>query len=204
MVVYYEYMNYLVVGLGNPGEEYSSTRHNVGRMFVETFQKMERFPEWEFSKSAKALYTDGKLGKYKVELILPETYMNLSGKAVGYAAKKHDVKKEQVIVVHDDVDLPFGTFKLSFNRGTAGHNGVESVKKTLKSKAFVRVRVGVCPTTPGGKLRKPQGAEAVVAFLLKSFTPKEREMLKKTGKRVSEALATCVTEGHERAMNLYN
>ncbi len=106
--------------------------------------------------------------------------------------------------MYDDIDLPLGTLKISFNRGSGGHRGVESVIKSVKTKAFIRLRVGVAPTTPSGKIKKPKGEQKILDFLMGDFKPKERDVLKKTSKKVVEALEMIVLEGKEKAMGKFN
>ncbi len=164
-----------IVGLGNPGEEYKGTRHNTGRMVVEDFAKKHEFPDWVFDKKINALKSEGKVKKEKVLLLLPETFMNNSGNAVMkvITSKK---KAANLIVVHDDLDLPLGKFKISFARGSGGHKGVESVIKKIKTEKFIRIRAGTCPK------KKPDGKE-LLKFLLGKFTPKELSIFKKTSKK---------------------
>lgn len=187
---------YYIVGLGNPGEEYESTRHNTGRMAVEAFSKQQKFPEWVLDKKINALKTERKVGKEKAELLLPETFMNNSGDAV----KKVITSKKKVrnlIVVHDDLDLPLGKFKISFAKSSAGHKGVESVIKKIKSNEFIRVRVGISP-------KKKPDAKELAKFLLSKFGPKELSIFKKTVKKITFALEMIVSEGLEKAMSRYN
>lgn len=195
---------YLIVGLGNPGEEYENTRHNVGRIILENFRKKNKFPEWKEDKNAQALCSQGNAGKQKIELIMPETFMNKSGKSVSYVFSKRKVKPENVIVVYDDLDLPLGKMKISFNRGSGGHKGIESIVRAIKTKEFVRVRVGVSPSTPSGKTKKPQGEKNVVEFILGKFKNLEIEKLKKVSKNVSEALEGFTTDGLQKTMNYWN
>lgn len=192
-----------IVGLGNPGEEYEETRHNVGRMLVEFFGMVYDFDTWKETKKAKALVAEGKIGKEKVLLILPNTFMNKSGAAVSPFVKTKKAA-ERLVVVYDDIDLPLGALKISFGRGSGGHRGLESVMRSLKTRDFVRVRVGVASTTPGGKLKKPKGEEAVVDFLMKGFKKSEQDTFKKIKKRVAKALEAVVLEGRVAAMNEFN
>jgi len=194
---------HIIVGLGNPGEEYESTRHNAGRIFIEPFRKENDFPEWREEGKLKALVSEGKIGKEKVLLLTPNNFMNNSGKSLTTLVKS---KKQagQTIVIYDDLDLPVGTFKIAFNRGSGGHKGVESVARLIKTKEFLRIRVGICPTTPTGKLRKPKGEKAVIDFIMKKFTPDEEKKLKKAKKQVAEALETIITQGPAKAMNAFN
>ena len=175
---------FYIVGLGNPGEEYKETRHNTGRIVLESFRKA----------------SEGKLGKMKVMIIAPDTFMNKSGDALrGKITSKKAA--EQLIVIHDDLDIPFGSYKISFNKSSGGHKGVESVIKAVKTTTFVRIRVGICPLTPSGKPKKPKGEAAVEKLILGKFTADQLAVLKKLSKRISAALICLVTFGREKAMS---
>jgi PTH1 family peptidyl-tRNA hydrolase len=206
-----------IVALGNPGEEYKNTRHNVGRIALEEFFKKNDFSEWTIDKKLKALSSEGKIGKEKILLIEPETFMNNSGLSLKPLAGKIVKKKvypvgkrslsygaEDLIVIHDDLDLPLGKFKISFNKSSGGHRGVESIIKAIKTEAFIRVRVGISPSTPSGKLKKPKGEKDVGDFILGEFKKSEIETLKKISKKVAEALEMIITEGREKAMGEFN
>lgn len=174
----------LVVGLGNPGTEYENTRHNTGRILVGILEK--------------------KIDtKHKIKFITPDNFMNNSGKAVAPLVKtKKDL--ENLVVVYDDIDLPLGKIKISFNRSSGGHNGVGSIIKALKSEEFLRIRVGISPATPKGIVKKPKGEKAVLNFLLGEFKKSELEIIKKLSKTVAEAVETIFNESKEKAMSLYN
>jgi PTH1 family peptidyl-tRNA hydrolase len=199
---------FYIIGLGNPGEEYLNTRHSTGRMAVMKLAKDLDADEFENNKKANALVSEAKIKKEKATLILPETFMNKSGQAVSYFIKpKLKTSKkglENLIVVHDDIDLGLGTIKISYNKGTGGHRGLDSVVKAVKTLEFVRVRVGISPVTPKGKVKKPQGEDAVIDFILHKFKPAEMDILKKTLKKVSEAIQTIVSDGRDKAMNQFN
>ncbi|QQR82567.1 aminoacyl-tRNA hydrolase [Candidatus Campbellbacteria bacterium] len=197
-------MKYLIVGLGNPGDEYEHTRHNVGRDVVTAFAEKMDFNAFEKESKATALIAKGKITSNIVECVLPETFMNKSGLAVAYMAKVRKIRPEYVVVVHDDLDIPLGSFKISFDRGSGGHRGIDSVMKQLKTRAFIRIRVGVTPTTPTGKLRKPQGEEKVIKFILGKVVKDDALALKKVTKKIIEALESIVLEGRAHAMNVYN
>jgi PTH1 family peptidyl-tRNA hydrolase len=194
---------YVIVGLGNPGEEYEHTRHNAGRLVVERVRAAEKLPEWHPDGKLNALVSKGKVANENAILVLPETYMNKSGSSVKPLITSAKAA-ERLIVVHDELDMPLGTMKISFARSSGGHRGVESIIRALKTEKFVRVRVGVSPATPSGKLKKPQGEKKVVDFILKPFTPKEREALKKTERVAVDAIRAILAEGRERAMNRFN
>lgn len=206
---------FYIVGLGNPGDEYINTRHNTGKMAVLKLHKDLGLDEFEFNKKANALVTEGKIGKEKTTLILPETFMNKSGNAISYFIKpKLKTSKkglENLVVIHDDIDLPIGKIKISYNKGVGGHRGLDSVVKAVKTLEFVRVRIGISPSTAKGAAKKPgvnlspKAAEkAVIDFILGKFKPSELEILKKEFKKVSEAVQTLVTDGRDRTMNIYN
>ncbi len=174
---------FYIIGLGNPGEEYKGTRHNTGKMAVEFFAK---------KNIAK-----------NVKIIESGEFMNNSGRAVAKFIKSKKAA-QNLIVVHDDIDLPLGTMKISFNKGVGGHRGLNSVVKAVKTKEFTRIRIGISPSTPSGKIKKPEGEKAVIDFILGKFTPKQTEVLKKTIKKASEAIQTLITDGRDRAMNMFN
>ncbi|HEY4505865.1 MAG TPA: aminoacyl-tRNA hydrolase [Candidatus Paceibacterota bacterium] len=200
-------MKYFLVGLGNSGDEYEKTRHNSGRRAVMHVAK--KFDaEFESDKKLRALTATGrsdlprKVGPSDVVFVLPETMMNGSGRAVAPAIKnKKDLSN--LIVFYDDIDLPIGTFKISFNRGSGGHKGLESVIRAVKSREFYRVRIGICPTTPGGKLKKPD-AKKFVDFILGDFKPNEEKELKKVFKKITEAMEVFTSEGPSYAMSQFN
>ncbi len=214
-------MQYLIVGLGNPGEEYESTRHNAGRMVVEAFRKKNDFPDWSADKSLKALVSKGLWGKDKVILVQPDNFMNVSGKSVAPLVKNAK-DAERTIVVYDDLDLPLGGIKISFNRSSGGHKGVESIIKALKTREFARLRIGICPTTPTGKLKKPKGLPAtayrskgavgrwqagessLLDFIVGPFKKAELDELKKVTKKGAESLALILEEGREIATGKVN
>ena len=196
-------MTWVIVGLGNPGEEYEQTRHNTGRMMLEYFAKESGFSDWKEDKKAQARLSRGVIERTLVALVLPDTFMNKSGAAVAKFVKTPK-SAERLIVVYDDLDLPLGKIKLSFDRGSGGHKGIESIMTTLKTKKFTRVRIGVSPATAGGKLKKPHGGDDVIDFILHTFKPTEMSELKTVFKHAARALDAIVLEGPERAMNQYN
>lgn len=196
-------MKWIVVGLGNPGSEYAYTRHNAGRIVLDAFRRAHDLPEWENKKIYKALLSKGEVQGSELLLLLPETYMNDSGKSLVSLVKS---KKQagQLVVVHDDIDLPLGSWKISFDRGSGGQKGVESIMASLKTKAFIRVRVGVLSKTQGGKPKKPKGGEAVHKFILGKFKEEEMVELKKVSKEIAKGIDTLLCDGLDRAMNQWN
>ena len=196
-------MAWIIVGLGNPGEEYDMTRHNTGRMALDYFAKSLRFAPWREDKRSKAHVASGMVSGIVVALVAPDTFMNKSGAAVVKFVKNHKAA-ERLVVIHDDLDLPLGKIKLSFDRGSGGHKGLESVQRAVKTKKFTRVRVGVSPSTASGVIRKPEGEKVVHNFILSKFKTHELAEVKQIFKRVAHALETIVLEGHEKAMNQFN
>lgn len=192
-------MAYVIVGLGNPADEYDGTRHNAGRMVVEAFGKKSGVEEWREDKKAVALVA--KVGG--ATLLLPDTYMNKSGTAVQKYVKSPK-QAATMVIVYDDLDLPLGKMKISFARSAGGHNGVKSVERGVKTNEFIRLRIGVSPHTASGKTKKPSGEDAVLKFILGTFSPKEKDEFKKVVKRGCDALAMIVDDGYDHAMNVVN
>ncbi len=170
-----------MVGLGNPGAEYEGSRHNAGREFL--------------------LFFEDKIGK-RGKILTPDSYMNTSGAAIKKLVPSAKAA-EKLIVLHDELDLPLGSVKLSFGSGSGGHRGVESIIKALKTKNFVRIRIGISPATPSGKLKKPDHKK-IVDFVLGKFKPAELVKLKNARKKAGEALELLLTDGLAAAMTEIN
>jgi peptidyl-tRNA hydrolase, PTH1 family len=135
----------LLIGLGNPGKKYDKTRHNIGFMVLDTLAGKNK---WNISKKSNSLYAWLEVDYKEVELFKPQTFMNESGRAVAYAMKNHNLEAKNIIVIHDDKDLPLGEVKVQSDRGAAGHNGIKSIIKHLGTKEFTRVRVGIASDNP--------------------------------------------------------
>jgi peptidyl-tRNA hydrolase, PTH1 family len=193
----------LIAGLGNPGKEYEETRHNVGRIVLEMIAKSNDWGFWKDDIKLKSKKIKGEITGEKFDFLSPDTFMNNSGVAV---SKIIDDKKKlkNLVVIYDDMDLPFGSLKISFNRSSGGHNGLESIIKKVKSQEFVRIRVGVSPHTPTGKMKKPKGEQAVLKFLLGKFKEDEMKELKKLSKKVSEILVSLSKDGKDKTMSIFN
>ena len=204
---------YIFVGLGNPGEEYEETRHNTGRMFLRCFGKTHD-AEWKEDKKLNAqvakIKIRGNQMSTTITLILPNTFMNNSGKSLkvlfpqGLSLGTLGKQSEKLMVIYDDLDLPFGSSKISFNKSSGGHKGLESIIKALKTEKFARIRIGISPTTSSGKIRKPQGESLVGKHILGKFKPNELLELKKLSKKVNLALETFLSSGLEKAMTEFN
>ncbi|MEI6304567.1 MAG: aminoacyl-tRNA hydrolase [Candidatus Taylorbacteria bacterium] len=195
-------MSYIIAGLGNPGEEYENTRHNTGRIVLG--ESVEKFGEdFKFNKKINAQVSAGKIGKEKVMFVEPETFMNNSGKAVGQLVKS--VKAAgRLVVIYDDFNLPLGRIRISFNRSSGGHNGIESIIKAVKTEAFLRIRVGTAPENAKGNARTPHGEDKIEKFILGKFKDDELKVLNKVGKTISDALDMIVREGKDKAMSVFN
>jgi peptidyl-tRNA hydrolase, PTH1 family len=192
-----------IVGLGNPSAEYEGTRHNIGRDIVKSLVKKFELNDFVYDKKINALISEGKIGKEKVVLILPDTYMNKSGLALKKfitSAKK----AADMVVVHDDLDMGIGCSKIVFNKSSGGHRGVESVIKAVKTEGFPRIKIGISPASVSGKVKKPIGENAVVKHVLGKFSKKDEEFLKKIKKKTTDSIEMIVTSGYLLAMNNFN
>lgn len=192
----------LIVGLGNPGEEYQNTRHNTGWIMLDFI--LGKKIDWKQFPGTKALFYKDSISNKSVGYLKPTTFMNNSGSAVSFLMDKNKISLKDLVVIYDDVDLPLGNIKISYDRSSGGHNGLESIIKKVKSREFVRIRIGISPQTPSGKIRKPKGEKAVLNFLLGEFKKSELDELKKVSKKVAEVLEIIFTESKEKAMSLYN
>lgn len=193
-----------IVGLGNPGEKYENTRHNAGRIVLDVFRESRGFPAWEKDKYAKALIAEGEIDGERVILVAPDNYMNNSGESVAAVLKGAGGKPEHVVVVYDELDIGLGDFKISFNRGSGGHNGVKSIIDCIGTKAFTRIRVGISPVSFLGNVKKPKGEKRVLDFILGPFTGGEKKKVEAVSEKIGDAISTIIAEGRQKAMNRYN
>lgn len=139
-----------IVGLGNPGEKYKNTRHNIGFRVIDEFREKNNFSEFRISQKFNAEISKGEIAGQSVILAKPQTFMNNSGKAVKSLLRN-------LFVIHDDIDLPLGKIKIVKNRGSAGHKGVESIIKELGTKNFIRFRIGISPEKPSTRAKLGAG-----------------------------------------------
>ena len=196
-------MALVIAGLGNPGKEYEKTRHNAGRSAVLLMAGQGDFTEFVFNKTVNALVAKGKVGGENATLVLPETMMNLSGKAVAALVKNPRAAKN-LLVIHDDLDLPLGTIKMVFGRGSGGHKGVESIMRAIKTKEFARLRIGISAAGKKNQAKKVQGEEKVIKMVIGKWKPSEEAALKKTLKKAAEAARLFAVEGIEKATTFAN
>ncbi|MDP2654963.1 MAG: aminoacyl-tRNA hydrolase [bacterium] len=204
-------MSIVIVGLGNPGKEYEKTRHNAGRSAVELVAKNEGFDDFVFNKKANALVSKGAIKKESATLVLPETMMNASGKAVSAFVKSPKAAKN-LLVIHDDLDLPLGTLKMVFARGSGGHKGVESVMRAIKTQDFARLRIGIAPlknpasakATAGKQAKKLKDDEKVIKLVIGKWKPSEEAVFKKVLKKSAETVRLYASEGIDSATQFAN
>jgi PTH1 family peptidyl-tRNA hydrolase len=193
-----------IIGLGNTVPEYAKTRHNIGEHMVSAFVKAEGI-DLTPKKLFLALMGKCKVSTKSVQFILPQTLMNLSGKTLKAmhpdSTSKDDY--ENILVIHDDIDMALGVTKMVFDRNSGGHKGIESIDKALKTKKYYRLKIGVIPTDEEGNMRKP-GPEKMQNFVLGTFNEVEWAVLKKTTKKVKEIIETFVSEGPVKAMEMSN
>ncbi|MBT4277811.1 aminoacyl-tRNA hydrolase [Candidatus Falkowbacteria bacterium] len=172
----------LIIGLGNPGEKYIKTRHNIGFLTVEELQKKETdFSDWRFNKKFNSFLSTGSIDDEKIILVKPQTFMNNSGIAVRALKDFYKIEIKDILVFHDDIDIPLGEFKVQVDRGPAGHNGIKSMIKELRSKNFARVRVGINPKIKNGVSELKSPSEK---FVLKNFTKKEEGIIQEIIKNI--------------------
>jgi peptidyl-tRNA hydrolase, PTH1 family len=184
---------FLVVGLGNPGREYRENRHNVGFMALDRLAKSMDINLGRMQ--SKALIGIGILGGSRLVLAKPQTYMNLSGQAVSGLLHFYKAPVENLIVLHDDIDLPFGTLRIRPGGGSAGQRGVASIIQQLGDPNFARVRIGI---------GRPPGQKAAADYVLQDFHADEQDVLESILETALKAVRTFATEGLTKAMNLYN
>jgi PTH1 family peptidyl-tRNA hydrolase len=183
----------LVVGLGNPGDEYARTRHNVGADVVEILAA--RHGATLKKAKERARVDQVRIGDALVALAVPLTYMNDSGLAVAALVRRYGVEASQLVVVQDELDLPVGVLKVKDGGGLAGHNGLRSIKAHLHSDAFLRVRVGV---------GKPVSKEHGVDHVLRKFSKRERSEIDVVLEEAADAVEIIVADGVDAAMNRCN
>jgi len=191
----------LVVGLGNPGRDYVNSLHNVGFMCVNYFARKHsiRFNK-EQAKSRTGL---GMLDNTEIMVVRPHTYMNRSGQAVSQLVKKFNVKLDDLLVVHDDLDLPLGKIRIRKSGSPAGHKGVESIIQQLGSQDFPRLRVGIGRPISTEGLAEDRNAD-VITYLLSELPLEVKKAINQILPMVNEAIRCIITEGVTAAMNKYN
>lgn len=187
-------VEWLIVGLGNPGQKYVETRHNAGWHLLDTI--VRAYSHFRFDeKRSKGLIARGMLAGAGVALVKPQTFMNLSGEAVGPIARFYKVPPERILVAFDDVDLPLAKLRLRPKGGAGGHKGMRSLIQHLGTEDFPRLRLGI---------DRPPGRMPVEAYVLQKFKPDEWAAMLKTYEAGVEAVKAVLTEGIDQAMNRFN
>jgi PTH1 family peptidyl-tRNA hydrolase len=184
---------YLIVGLGNPGPRYAGTRHNVG--FVVADLLAERIGARFKAHKGRCDVVEGRLSGAPVVLAKPKSYMNVSGGPVASIARFYKVPLARIAVVHDELDLPFGSLRLKRGGGDGGHNGLRSTTSALGSNDYARVRFGI---------GRPPGRQDPAEYVLREFGPAERKELAFLVDRAADAVEVFVTQGMEAAQNQFN
>jgi len=183
----------IIVGLGNPGRKYERTRHNAGFMAVD---ELARDLRSELAQEKhNALLGRARIGSEETILAKPQTYMNESGRAVAAIVRATYARPVDLIVIHDELDLPLGSLRVKTGGGHGGHNGLRSIIEHLGSSDFIRVRIGI---------DRPAAGMAAVDYVLSPFPAEEKKSLSDAMTRVVEAVKTIVLEGPARAMNMFN
>ena len=183
----------IVVGLGNPGSEYSQTRHNVAFMAIDAWAAKHGVVTWK--NKFEAQIAEIKINNEQVILVKPQTYMNLSGVAVAPIVKWYKAQLEDVIIIYDDMDTTLGKIRLRKKGSAGGHNGIESILVNLGQEDFPRVRVGIS--------RPPQGW-TVVGYVLGKFSKEEQGIVVEILEKIGLALESWLKEGLDKAMNKFN
>ena len=178
-----------IIGLGNPGDEYRLTRHNIGRIVLSHWQEKDNLSDFKKDKTSNSLISKNE----GFSLILPETFMNSSGISVKKIIKNSD----NLWVVHDDIDIPLGRIKISKNKYSGGHNGVQSIIDELKTKNFLRFRVGIGPN-------HIVSSENLPKFVLDRFTKEELKIIEETSDKLIQILKFTLKEGLEKTRNKFN
>ena len=193
---------YYIVGLGNPGDDYRATRHNVGWLVLDQFCVAQQLPQAVASARYAGRVSEGVVKGGEITVLYPDTFMNHSGSAVRKLVPKGEA--DHLVVIYDDVDLPLGEHKVSFGRGSGGHNGIASIINSLGTADFIRVRVGIAPKSFwNGATKRPAGAK-LPKYVLAPFTKAELAKVRTVGETVNQIIATIVTEGYVAAMNRFN
>lgn len=191
-------MKIFIIGLGNPDKEYNKSPHNLGFEVIDKLFKKNEFEDFQESMDKNYLISKGKIGKKSVFLVKPLTFMNNSGVAVKSLMKKFNLKRENVWVVHDEIDLPIEKMKITENKSSAGHKGVENIIKTIKSKIFTRFRIGSCP------FNKKSSIKDIKKFLLVPYNPSKEKLVNKGVLKASKSIEVAVEKGIPTAMTMFN
>lgn len=193
---------FTIVGLGNPGDEYKETRHNIGGLILELIQEKNNLPSFVRSSQFGGNISEGMFHGEDVGILLPTTFMNNSGTSVAKYMKGRG-PLETLIVVHDDIDLAFDDVRVSFDRGAGGHNGIRSIIDACGTKKFIRIRIGIAQKGFFGGVKRPKG-DSLAAYVLTTFKKNELKEISDIATRVERALELIFTGGVATAMQEIN
>lgn len=163
----------LIIGLGNPGQKYQNTRHNLGFIFLEKLQEKWLFPDFKLAQKFNAELSSGEINNQKIMLVKPQSFMNLSGEVVNKILTFYKLTPENLLVLHDDKDLFCGKYKLTLDSSSAGHNGVQNIIDQLDTKKFARLRIGIKTELIDRAMTQPEVSD----FVLEKLTPEELEKI---------------------------
>ncbi|MEO6588576.1 MAG: aminoacyl-tRNA hydrolase [Pyrinomonadaceae bacterium] len=188
-----EIKNWLIVGLGNPGLQYEKTRHNLGFMFIDLLARENQTQVKR--EECRALIGRAVIENQTSELVKPQTYMNLSGETVSCLLKKKERSIKKLIVISDDLALPFGKIRIRPKGSAGGHNGLKSINDGIKTQDYIRLRIGIQPEHPIGDTKR---------FVLEHFSKADFETVEKVLERSADAVRTIIADGIDRAMAQFN
>ncbi len=183
----------LIVGLGNPGSEYSATRHNIGFMAIDAIA--DTTGNKVCKKAFKSVLCNTTVEGTRIILVKPQTYMNLSGEAVSAVAAYYKLEPADIIVIHDDMDIDFGHIRIKKQGGSAGHRGISSIIKYLKENNFLRIRAGI---------GKPADNLPPAEYVLQRFSSYEQDTLKGVISNIEQSVKTILRHGPEKAMHIFH
>ena len=184
---------YLIVGLGNPEDKYSNTRHNMG---FDVINELSKECDIKVSKTKfEAFYGMGEIGSKKVILIKPQTFMNLSGESIIKFKKFYKISNKNIIIVYDDIDLKLGDIRIKAKGGAGTHNGMKSVVENLSSEDFIRIRIGI---------GTPENKEDMINYVIGKVPKREREILDESIKKAKKSILEILEIGIDSAMNKFN
>jgi PTH1 family peptidyl-tRNA hydrolase len=194
----------LIIGLGNPGKKYELTRHNFGKMAIRQFAKSFNFPAFKLNKELKSEISKNIINNQELVLAIPATYMNESGQAIKLLTNHYQVPVTNLWVIHDDIDLPLDSIRISQNRSAAGHKGVQSIIDQLKTQNFTRFRLGIKPRTKTDTARTYTDKVRAEKFVLQKFARNEQKTVQGVIKLTVEAIKFTLENGTEKTMEHYN
>ncbi len=185
----------LIVGLGNPGEKYNNTRHNIGFKAVEKIAANFQFPTSKYQSKFNVQMSRQVINNKDIIIVKPLFFMNLSGEPVSKIAQFYKIPFQNIIIIHDDIDIPLGKIKIIKNKGAGGHKGIISIIQKIGNKSFIRIRIGICPE------KKPENPEI---FVLQKFKKEEELLVKDVSTKVVKSVDMIINEGIDKSASFFN